>query len=90
MVATSFVEATLFVEESAGMSKYQVARRCVADAVAAASEAKVSPDELYEALIVVAVEGLVKSAGAKRAADALRYELSNVGGDVDTVFLRSR
>ena len=42
------------------------------------------------ALIVLAVAQLAKCAGPQRAADALRYELSNIGGDVDTVFLRSR
>jgi hypothetical protein len=72
------------------MSKYQIVRTAVADALAAAGAQNVSPDELYETFIVVAVEGLAKSAGGKRAADALRYELQNVGGDVDTVFLRSR
>jgi hypothetical protein len=41
-------------------------------------------------LVVVAVEALAKATGAKKAADVLRYELSNIGGDVDTVFLRSR
>ena len=45
---------------------------------------------MLEALIVLAIGQFAKSAGAKRAADALRYELSNIGGDVDTVFLRSR
>jgi hypothetical protein len=72
------------------MSKYQIVRNAVTNALAEAGAQNVSADELYETFIVVAVEGLAKSAGAKRAADALRYELSNVGGDVDTVFLRSR
>ncbi|MFM7119579.1 MAG: hypothetical protein ACKOZX_04895 [Gammaproteobacteria bacterium] len=45
---------------------------------------------VLEALLVLAVAELAAAVGPKRAADTLRYELSNVGGDVDTVFLRSR
>ncbi|MEZ5557654.1 MAG: hypothetical protein R3E86_03815 [Pseudomonadales bacterium] len=72
------------------MSKYEVARNCVAEAVKAAPGLSLTDDEILETLIVAAVEAMVKSAGRKRAADVLRYELSNIGGDVDTVFLRSR
>ena len=72
------------------MSKYQLARSAMSDLIAAAAEHNVSDDEIVETLIVVAVEALAKSAGRERAAGVLRYELSNVGGDVDTVFLRSR
>ena len=72
------------------MSKYELVRRCVAEVVAAAAEQNLSDDEILETLIVVAVEHLVSSAGRERAAGVLRYELANVGGDVDTVFLRSR
>lgn len=72
------------------MSKYTVARQAIVSAVAAAPDAHASPAEVLEALIVLAVAELAATAGPKRAADTLRYELSNVGGDVDTVFLRSR
>jgi hypothetical protein len=72
------------------MSKYAIAKQCIADAVAAGKAQNASEDEVLEALIVLAIGQFAKSAGAKRAADALRYELSNIGGDVDTVFLRSR
>jgi NAD+--asparagine ADP-ribosyltransferase len=72
------------------MSKYELARGCVADVVKSAAESGVTEDEMLETLIVVAVENLSRCAGRKRTADALRYELSNIGGDVDTVFLRSR
>jgi hypothetical protein len=72
------------------MSKYELARRSVADLIAAAPAQNLTEAEILETLVVVAVEALAKGAGRDKAADALRYELSNVGGDVDTVFLRSR
>lgn len=72
------------------MTKYEMVRGAVGDLLNAAGDNAVAEDEALEALIVVAVEALSKESGAKRAAEVLRYELSNVGGDVDTVFLRSR
>jgi hypothetical protein len=72
------------------MSKYEIARRTIDAGVAAGRESDVTEAEILETLIVVAVERFAKCAGRERVADALRYELSNVGGDVDTVFLRSR
>lgn len=72
------------------MSKYTLAKQCIADAVAAGKQHNATEDEVLEALIVLAVGEFARCVGAKRAADVLRYELSNIGGDVDTVFLRSR
>ena len=72
------------------MSKYSLAKQCIADAVAAGKQQNATEDEVLEALIVLAASEFARCAGAKRAADVLRYELSNIGGDVDTVFLRSR
>jgi len=72
------------------MSKYEVARQAVADVIEAAPALSLTDDEMLETLIVVAIEAMAKRAGGKRTADVLRYELSNIGGDVDTVFLRSR
>jgi len=72
------------------MSKYELARRCLADLVEGAAAQNLTDAEIIETLIVVAVETLAKSAGRERTAGVLRYELSNIGGDVDTVFLRSR
>jgi hypothetical protein len=71
-------------------SKYELARRCLADIANGAKDNGLSEDDCVEALVVVAVEAMTKSLGHKRAADVLRYELSSIGGDVDTVFLRSR
>ena len=42
------------------------------------------------ALIVSAVDGYIKTAGRDEARVALKYELDNLGGNVDTTFLRSR
>jgi hypothetical protein len=72
------------------MSKYALAKQCLAEAIAAGKQQNVTEDEMLEALIVLAAGEFAKCAGPKRAADALRYELSNIGGDIDTVFLRSR
>jgi len=72
------------------MSKYTLAKQCIADAVAAGKAQNATEDEVLEALLVLAIAQFAKCAGPQRAADALRYELSNIGGDVDTVFLRSR
>lgn len=72
------------------MSKYTLAKQCLSDLTSNAGEYNATEDEALEALIVVAVEALAKCAGKKRAADVLQYELSNVGGSVDTVFLRAR
>jgi len=72
------------------ISKYALARRCVADVTEGAAANGHAADDCVEALLVVVVETLAERVGRKRAADMLRYELSNIGGDVDTVFLRAR
>ena len=72
------------------MSKYTLARQCIADAVVAGKLGNATEEDMLEALIVLAVADFAKCAGSQRAADVLRYEMSNIGGDVDTVFLRSR
>lgn len=72
------------------MSKYSLARRCLSDVTEGAATHGLAADDCIEALLVVVVEALTGEVGRQRAADMLRYELSNIGGDVDTVFLRSR
>ena len=72
------------------MSKYTLAKQCLADAVAAGKHQNATEDEMLEALIVLAITEFARCVGPKRTADVLRYEMSNIGGDVDTVFLRSR
>jgi hypothetical protein len=71
-------------------SKYTLARRCLTDVTDGAAQHGLAADDCIEALLVVVIEALTEQVGRKRAADMLRYELSNIGGDVDTVFLRSR
>lgn len=72
------------------MSKYTLVKECIAAAVSGGPAHHATEAEVLEALIVQAVAELARCAGPARAADALRYELANIGGDVDTVFLRSR
>jgi hypothetical protein len=72
------------------MGKYDVARRCLAETTRLGAEHGLGEDDCIEALIVVAIEAMAKGVGRKRAAEVLRYELSSIGGDIDTVFLRSR
>jgi hypothetical protein len=72
------------------ISKYTLARRCLSDLAEGAKTHALGADDCVEALLVVVVETLAERVGRKRAAEMLRYELSNIGGDVDTVFLRSR
>jgi hypothetical protein len=71
-------------------SKYALARQCVKELCDRAPAAGVTAEEILETLIVVTIEEMSKQGGRKRAADVLRYELGNLGGDIDTVFLRSR
>ena len=73
------------------MSKYQVAKQALSSVLEAqAEQSGYSEAEAIEALLVLAVEAFAKSAGRARAAESLSYELDNLGGNVDTVFLRSR
>ena len=73
------------------MSKYQAARAALANVrEAQAEQTGYSEEEAIEALLVVAVEAFTEVAGKKRATESLSYELSNIGGNIDTVFLRSR
>ena len=73
------------------MSKYTVAKDALGSVLNAQSQQSgYSEEEAIEALLVVAVEAFAKTAGPKRAAESLTYELDNLGGNVDTVFLRSR
>lgn len=73
------------------MSKYQIAKKALGNVLEAqAKQTGYSEAEAVEALLVVAVEAFAKAAGRERAAESLSYELDNLGGNVDTVFLRSR
>ncbi len=72
------------------MDKYELTRRCLADVEKLAAENGLAYDDCLEALLVVGIEALAKAVGRDRAAATLRYELSSIGGGVDTAFIRSR
>jgi hypothetical protein len=79
------------VAEIVWVSKYKVAKQALGSVLdAQAGQKGYSEAEAIEALLVVAVEAFARAAGPKRAAESLSYELDNLGGNVDTVFLRSR
>ena len=73
------------------MSKYVIARNALGAVLDDSSANRdVSTADALEALLVVTIEAFAKEVGRPQAAEALNYELSNLGGTVDTVFLRSR
>lgn len=72
------------------MSKYSIAKQCIADALAAASEEKINHSDALEALIISAIAEMTKTAGATRTAEVIDYELRNISGVLDKDFLRAR
>ena len=72
------------------MSKYSIARAVIANGTKQAEEENVDTDEMLLALLVCAVEAYRDGAGKDAARAALIYELDELGGTVDTVFLRAR
>ena len=72
------------------MSKYGIARTAIDQAVKSAGEENVTRDEVLLALLVSVITDYQQAVGRKAARTALMYELDNLGGEIDTVFLRSR
>ena len=72
------------------MSRYALAKACIAKLLDDAGAEGYDSADAVEALIVIAIERLNQLAGKERTVDALRYELENLGGTIDTVFLSSR
>ena len=72
------------------MSKYSIAKAAIEQAVNAATEKNVARDEVLLAILVSVINDYQQAAGRKAARTALTYELDNLGGEIDTVFLRSR
>ena len=72
------------------MSKYSIAKAAIEQAVNTAAEKKVARDEVLQAILVSVINDYQQAAGRKAARTALTYELDNLGGEIDTVFLRSR
>lgn len=72
------------------MSKYSIAKSAIEQAVNSAAEKNVSRDEVLLAILVSVINDYQQAAGRKDARTALTYELDNLGGEIDTAFLRSR
>ena len=72
------------------MSKYGIARTAIDQAVKSAGEENVTRDEVLLALLVSVITDYQQAVGRKAARTALMYELDTIGGEIDTVFLRSR
>ena len=72
------------------MSKYSIAKQCMAAALTAAKEEKFNDIEVLEAMIITLISEMTKTAGAIRTAEVINYELRNICGELDKDFLRSR
>ncbi|MDA1073881.1 MAG: hypothetical protein O3A63_03850 [Proteobacteria bacterium] len=73
-----------------GAGKYTIAREVIDKAIVDGREHGWEPEDMLVALIVSSVEQLKATSGVQIAHQALKYELDNLGGNVDTQFLRSR
>ena len=72
------------------MGKYTHVNAAIATAIAGGDGEGFGRADMLLALIVSAVDGYKETAGRDEARVALKYELDNLGGNVDTTFLRSR
>ena len=72
------------------MSKYSIAKQCMAEVLTAANEEKINPNDALEALIITCIAEMTKISGASRTAQVIDYELRNISGGLDKDFLRSR
>jgi hypothetical protein len=72
------------------MSKYSIAKQCMAAALTAAKVEKINDSSVLEATIITLIAEMTKTAGAIRTAEVIDYELRNISGGLDKDFLRSR
>ncbi len=72
------------------MSKYSIAKDAIAEARRKAGEDGIDVGDTIEALIILALQESVAVRGAKLTRQSLVYEMSNMAGDVDFDFVRSR
>ena len=72
------------------MAKYTHVNAAIETAIADGEGEGFGRADMLLALIVSAIDGYKKTAGRDEARVALKYELDNLGGNVDTTFLRSR
>lgn len=72
------------------MGKYTHVNAAIEGAIADGYSEGFGRADMLLALIVSAIDSYIKTAGRDEARVALKYELDNLGGNVDTTFLRSR
>ncbi|WP_299081033.1 hypothetical protein [uncultured Paraglaciecola sp.] len=72
------------------MSKYSIAKQCIANALENADQENINHGDLLEALIISAIAEMSKTQGATRTSEMLDYELRNLAGALDKDFLRAR
>ena len=72
------------------MSKYSIANATIASAKVQAEQSGIDAGDAIEALIVMAIQESVALRGPALTRQSLNFELSNVRGDVDFDFVRSR
>jgi hypothetical protein len=72
------------------MSKYSIAKQCMAAALTEAKGEKINDSDVLGALIITLIAEMTKTAGATRTAEVIDYELRNMSGGLDKDFLRSR
>lgn len=72
------------------MSKYRHAKKGIEGALEAAAQDGCSKEDLLLAMLVTCVAEYRAAAGSEAARAALRYELGELDGDIDTQFIRSR
>lgn len=72
------------------MSKYGHAKNAIAQAVTTGAAEGWDTNEMLLALIVSSIAEYAGVAGRDAAHDALIYELNELGGGIDTQFVRSR
>ena len=63
------------------MSKYSIAKEQLANAAAAAEAAGMEADDVFEAILVTAIQDLIAHRGGAHVRSFLQYELDNVGSD---------
>jgi hypothetical protein len=72
------------------MSKYSIAKECIAAALTEAAKEKINESDALEALIITAIAKMTKTTGSIRTAEVIDYELRNISGGLDKSLLRSR
>jgi len=71
-------------------SKYSIAKAAIEQAINAGNDRNIARDDILLAMLVSVITDYAQAAGKKAARTALTYELDNIGGEIDTVFLRAR